>query len=43
MNTNTKELDLNELENISGGAERESAPNSNGNFISWIIDLLFGD
>lgn len=41
MNTNTKELDLNELENISGGAE--SAPNSNGNFISWIIDLLFGD
>ncbi len=48
MNASTKktyrrELTLNELENVTGGADRESAPESEGNFISWIIDLLFGE
>ncbi len=37
------ELNADELEQVTGGADRESAPEGDGNIISWIIDLLFGE
>ncbi len=43
MENRMKELDLQQMEKVAGGAERESAPEDNGNFISWIMRLLFGD
>ena len=46
MNTNEmnmKEMNLNELEQVSGGVDRENAPGGDGNIISWIIDFFTGD